>query len=80
LRWTVSRSYVANPASQIVGDQLSFCFRWRHPGRESPRLAGKIFSALSHQNVTNCKPPALYFLSRLKESSLALLDSEVSLQ
>jgi len=54
LRQTVSHSCVANAPPQILPDQLLFCFRRRHLGRESPHLAGKLYSAFGRQNVTRC--------------------------
>ena len=75
---TVPRSYVANAASQTPGDPLSFCFRRRHLGRESPNLVSKLCSAFGRQNVPHREPSPLDLLSRLKKSGLARLDSEVS--
>ena len=68
----VSRSCLANAASQPLCGQLSLCLRRRHLGRESPHLVGKLLSSLCHQNITDHKPSPLYLFSRLKKSYLPL--------
>jgi hypothetical protein len=72
---TVSRSCVANAASQILCDQLSFCFRLRHLDHESPYLVGEFHTSFPHQNVANRKPSPSHLLARLKKSGPARLDS-----
>jgi hypothetical protein len=74
------RSCVANAASQILCDQLSFCFRRLHLSRKSPHFVGELVSSFRHQHVGDRKPSPLYLFSGLKKSRLALLDSKVSLE
>jgi hypothetical protein len=49
-------------------------------GGESPHVLGELFSAITHQNVADRKPPALYLFSRLKQFCLASLDPQIALR
>ena len=68
----VSRSCLANAASQPLCGQLSLCLRRRHLGRESADPVRKLYPAVGRQNVTDREPSPLDLLSGLKKSYLPL--------